>query len=484
MIQANDESETDQFARVYREGLGRNRNEYLSFYAGDTFSRGRFTLDAGVRFDRQTGSALPSSTQSNPDFPALVPGIEFSGYDLPFSWNTLHPRIGATWAIEPRTIVRANFSRYAGQLDETIVGFANPTATAGYVDYPWVDLNNDMFAQRNEVLLDRGFIAPGNGFNPDDPTSVASADSFGPDLSASVTTGVVIGVERELMANLAVQVNYSWSKSSDFIGLNGAADPYGTMFIPWRGLTAADYVQNGTLTGRLPDGQTFSYPTYAPIESKVAANGNGRELRNYEGYSTSYNGLEVSVIKRLSNRWMMRAGFGWNDPREHWEGDRRNALGNPTRYESSPLVDGGAVATRSSGSGSGDVFVNGKWQINVNGVYQMPWGVEVAGNLFGRQGNPYPIFLSAPLGLDSSMRVLVSPEIDTFRFDDLWNLDLRGSKTFEYQHVNLQLIADLFNVMNANTELNRQRNLASASFGQLTQNLSPRILRFGVRIGF
>ena len=255
-------------------------------------------------------------------------------------------------------------------------------------------------------------------------------------------------------------------------------------FIPWRGLTAADYYQNGTVTGTLPDGSTFSYPTYAPLESMVAANGNGRELRNYEGYSTSYNGIELSLVKRLSNRWMMRAGFGWNDPREHWDGDRRNALGNPTRYESSPLVDGGALAPRSSGSGSGDVFVNGKWQVNVNGVYQLPWSIELAGNLFGRQGNPYPIFVSAPLGLDGSMRVLVSPEIDTFRFDNLWNLDLRGAKTFDTQRVNVQLIADLFNVMNANTELNRQRNLTNPNFGQLTQNLSPRILRFGVRVGF
>jgi hypothetical protein len=180
----------------------------------------------------------------------------------------------------------------------------------------------------------------------------------------------------------------------------------------------------------------------------------------------------------------MRAGFGWNNPREHWEGDRRNALGNPTRYESSPLVDGGALAPRSSGSGSGDVFVNGQWQVNVNGAYQLPGDVEVAGRLFGRQGNPSPIFVCAPLGLDGTMRVLVSPEIDTFRFDSLWNLDLRGSKTFEYQRLNLQVIADLFNVMNANTELNRQRNANSTSYGRLTQNLSPRILRLGVRLGF
>jgi len=38
--------------------------------------------------------------------------------------------------------------------------------------------------------------------------------------------------------------------------------------------------------------------------------------------------------------------------------------------------------------------------------------------------------------------------------------------------------------MNANTVLNRQRNVTSPSFNTITQNLSPRILRFGMRIGF
>ena len=76
---------------------------------------------------------------------------------------------------------------------------------------------------------------------------------------------------------------------------------------------------------------------------------------------------------------MMRAGFGWNNPREHYDGPARNVLGNPTRYESSSLVDGGVLAPRSAGSGAGDVFVNGQWQVNVNGVYQLPWDVGVAG---------------------------------------------------------------------------------------------------------
>jgi len=39
-------------------------------------------------------------------------------------------------------------------------------------------------------------------------------------------------------------------------------------------------------------------------------------------------------------------------------------------------------------------------------------------------------------------------------------------------------------VLNANTELVRNRNYDSPSFQALTTNLSPRILRFGVPLAF
>jgi hypothetical protein len=80
--------------------------------------------------------------------------------------------------------------------------------------------------------------------------------------------------------------------------------------------------------------------------------------------------------------------------------------------------------------------------------------------------------------------VLVSPEIDTFRLDDIWNLDLRATKYATLGRVQATFVADLFNVLNSNVALNRQRNIASASFNRITQNLSPRILRVGVRLGF
>lgn len=485
---AIDNSLTDQRARLFREAQGTNRNEYFELFVGDTFQTGPLTLNLGVRYDRQWGSALPSETQSNDAFPSLVPGIQFPGFDAPFTWNTLYPRLGATYALDEsrRTLLRASFNMYAGQLDAGTVGFNNPAASAnpGFADYPWVDLNGDRFVQPNEVLVNRGVVSFGGGFDPANPTSVSSPDLVDPDLKAPRTTAVIVGVDREVARNLGVQVNYSYARAVDFVGPNGNADLFQQTFIPWRGLTAADYLPGPVVSGVLPDGTPFSVPTFIPDPAKVAANGNARFLTNYDGYRSTYHGIEASIVKRLSNRWMMRAALAYNNPREFYEGTPVNVLGNPTRTEANPLVQGGQVAPRSSGSGAGDVFINGKWQVNVNGVYQLPYDLEIAGNFFGRQGNPFPIFQTASLGLDGSQRVLVSPEVDTFRHDNLWNLDLRLAKHLRYGQFQGSLIADLFNVLNQNTELNRQRNLASPNFNNLTQNLSPRIFRLGVRIGF
>ncbi len=137
----------------------------------------------------------------------------------------------------------------------------------------------------------------------------------------------------------------------------------------------------------------------------------------------------------------------------------------------------------SSGSGQGEVFVNAKWMVNLNGLYQMPWDMEVAGNLYGKQGGPLPPVSPASLGLDGSHNVLLVSEVDDVRLPDVWNLDLRLAKNINVGRMSFNLAADLFNVFNNNVELQRNR-VVGTTFNQLNQNLSPRILRFGVRVNF
>jgi hypothetical protein len=143
---------------------------------------------------------------------------------------------------------------------------------------------------------------------------------------------------------------------------------------------------------------------------------------------------------------------------------------------------------RSAGSGAGDIFIHGNWQFNVNGGYEFPHQILVAGNLFGRQGYPIPVYQDASLGRDGSLRVLVSRELDTYRLPNLWDADLRASKDFKFRGgAHVEIAGDLFNVANSNTSLVRNRNVASTGqtgFYALAQNLSPRILRFGLTVGF
>ena len=47
-----------------------------------------------------------------------------------------------------------------------------------------------------------------------------------------------------------------------------------------------------------------------------------------------------------------------------------------------------------------------------------------------------------------------------------------------------RLIGDLFNIINANTVLIRNNNIPATPFNQITHNLSPRIFRAGLVVGF
>jgi hypothetical protein len=474
------QSPTATFAQVFREGGGTNRTLYTNVYVGDTISRGRSTIDLGLRYDHQGGEALASVTNGNAAFPSLVPGINFAGYEAPFTWQNLSPRAGFTYAIDEarKTVAHASYSQYAGQLDSSSVGYMNPTSAAGVAVYRWNDTNGDHLASADEVLTNQ-FVAAANGFNPANPTAVTSANQINPDLKAPVTRTIVAGLDHELRANLAVGVNYTYTRTSDLLGNSTFS------VTPRVGVTLADYTPGPTLTGTLPNGAPYSVATYIPNQAKVSAGGNGFLLTNWDGFTTDYHGVEVNAVKRLSNRWMGRVGLAFNNAREHYEQQAMyDTNGNPTPTITEPLVDGGQFAPMSSGNAVGQVFLNAKWQFNANAMYQAAYGIEVSGNVFGRQGYPFPIFRAQTLGADSGLQVLVTPQIDTFRYENVWNTDLRIARSFRFRAMNLRVMGDLFNVMNANTALIRNNNILSTQFNAIAQNLSPRIFRAGVVIGF
>jgi len=495
MILAIENSPTDFQARVYREGFGANRASYLDFYAGDTITRGRMTITAGIRYDHQWGKALPSKTQSNKAFPNLVPGVVFGGYDAPFTWNNVSPRLGITYALDQsrKTIIRAGYARYAAQLDtDDTVGFLNPSSSAGFATYGWVPRAGDHFVHPDEVLTGE-LITAGNGFNPANPTAVSSANRLDPNLTAPITQSVVIGADRELAPNLVLQVNYSYSRTSRLFSTPNNANTGTIALTPRLGVRPGpngDYLPGSGFSGSFPNGQPYNVPTFIPDPAKVGAGGNGFLIQNIPGYYTDYHGLELGLIKRLSNKFMTHTGFAWNNAQEHFSSKdgMYDTYGNPTPTDTEPLMSGGQFVRRSGGSGVGTIYVNAKWQFNASGLYQAPYGFELSANVFGRQGYPFPLYLQGDrptLGADSSLKVLVSPAMDYLRYPNLWNTDFRASRQVKIaETVTIRGIVDVFNVFNANTALVRNNNIGARTFNALAQNLSPRIARVGLVIGF
>ncbi|HVZ19975.1 MAG TPA: TonB-dependent receptor [Vicinamibacterales bacterium] len=478
------------FAELFRSGNGTNRADYLDFYAGDTFAVNRATINLGLRYDRQWGAALASSTAGNPAFPTVLPGFSFAGYSSPYTWNDLSPRAGITYALDDagKTLLKASFSRYASQQATGTIGYANSAANAGFAVYLWNDLNADHFASPDEVNFSR-LIASGSGFNPANPTAITSANQIDPNLKAPMTTSIVAGVEHELRPNLAVEADYTYTRVSDLFG-NLFANI--TPRVGVRPGVNGDYTKGAGLSGTLPDGTPYNIATYIPVPALVTAGGGGFLETNIPGYYTDNHGIELAITRRLTGKWMGRLSLAFNDAREHFTNANGvyDTNGNPTPTITEPLVDGGAYAPQSTGNGEGAIYMNARWQFNADGMYIAPYGIELAANVFGRQGYPEPLYrpgTSAALGSDSTLNILVSPTIDYVRYPSVWDTDFRVARDFKISTVTVRGMFDVFNLFNANTVLLRNGNVTAtgaSGFNAIAQNLSPLIARVGVQIGF
>lgn len=463
---------TSTRARFLRDQAVGSILEFYTAYLGDTLTAGRLTVNAGLRFDRQTGKNKPTSVPGNPLIPELLPALDFDGAGAGVEWNDVSPRLGFTYALDEarKTVVRASFARYAGQLSNGDAGWDNPLGLS-LLEYDWRD-NGDGALQLDEV--DFNNLRLSAGVDPDDPGGVAASPfRIDPDYHSNKDNEVVVGLERELAPNLAVSAAYTWRKSTDLTATQLLSGYY---WYSWIGVTRADYGQGQPVT---LNGFTAT-PFVLSDEAAERATG-GALLRNRPDYSRTFNGLELAVVKRLSNRWMARAAFSFNDWTEHVGPE---AVLNPTHHDLDPQFDGGQVVVFSAGSGK-NYYTNARWQLNLNALYQLPAGFEVAGNLFARQGYPQPVFLVLDTGaLDGNLNVLAVSETDERRLPDLWNLDLRLAKTFRLGGTNLVVGAEVFNALNANTDLYRVPAASSTAFNRLDEILAPRIVRLGARVTF
>ncbi len=470
--------------------------DYNDIYVGDTMLWGNLTLQAGLRFDRQKASAGDQIGPENPIVPEFLPALSISGSEIDtMEWESISPRIGLTYALgqDKRALVRASYNRFVGQLGSNTSGYAGVIPVSyRYISFLTFDENLNDLIEEGEVLYNYGPYG-WLGLDPDNPSSVIPTTRVDPDIEAPTTDEYILGFEYEMFRDFVVAVNYTHRDIDQFVG---------TRFEKNRGMgdyiTAADYQLrvNGdtgqpfpaTRPGGVTEVGNYSVPVY---ELKPGISPNFSVLTNLPGYSQTYDGIELSLVKRMNNRWMFRGNFSFND----WTQDV-----DPQYYDPTPVrvgsgcsnCDGADVVEQSTGSGNkGSVWIDADWAFNIAGVYQIPvietnFGV----NFTTRQGYPILYVHNADVtqaGADTK-NVLVE-EVGASRLDNPYSLDLRLSKDFRFRGVGLEVAVDAFNITNERTVLQRNSSLTSfdaavASRNRITELQSPRVLRFGARFSF
>ena len=176
---------------------------------------------------------------------------------------------------------------------------------------------------------------------------------------------------------------------------------------------------------------------------------------------------------------------------EHYHGSGSGAEPDANRSTtagrgalSGPQVDGGQIAPTIGRLGQGRHLLQREVAVERQRLLSAADGFDVGANLFGRQGYVNPYIFQVSAGGDGNVRALAVPTLDEVRHPNLFDLDLRLAKNLKFQRVNLVLAADVFNVLNAGTVLQRNRNLGSAVFDSIAEIISPRILRVGVKFQF
>lgn len=461
--------------------------EYFDLYAGDTFTYGDLTVTAGARWDRQQVFNTASDVPGNPLVPEVLPSTSYPGDEQKLTWESVMPKVSATYALgaDKRTVVRAAYNRYADQLGTSDAGANNPFYDYSILYYYWEDGNGDRKVQTGEIDFDSG-IYSAVGIDPNNLS--AGAPSVGridyDNHNPTTTDEILLGIEREVVpgwvvgASLThrVRENFVWNQ---FEKTQGAGDFY----------TMADYEVGGNAEAIMPDGEHVTVPFYQLRE------GVDRPLyyvtRNRPDYKQTYQGVELVAQRRMSDRWMLRGQVTFGD----WSQD----VGDEGIQDPSPLLsgdgcytcDGSAVAS-SSGS---DGYINAEWSYSLSGLYAGPWGLNFGGVVTGRQGyiNGYHVYPESRV--DGEWKPLVINNFDDYRFEDLFQLDLKVGKEFQLgRGVGFEVAVDLFNATNERAVLWRGYEIVP-EFGDddqlvrspetdIEEMQSPRLFRLSGRIRF
>jgi outer membrane receptor protein involved in Fe transport len=400
------------------------------------------TFNAGLRYDLQK-IEQPSVLNSDPQL--LAAGLRTN--NIPEDHNNWGPRVGIAWTPKgsDRTLVHAGYGIFYGRTTAIMIGTAHS--------------NNGINVQ---TLTFRGASVPTypNVF-PTIPTggtaAVPTIFVFDPKFQNPMVHQASAGVEQVLTNDMAVAVNYLFVKGNDLprstdLNLGTPAN----VVVP--------IVGDGSATVK-------RYGNDRPF-SKFA-----RVIEFQSTADSKYNGMTVEIKKRFSHNWQARLAYTLSKVTDNKPDATAvvPASGDDAKFASDPQ-DFGADYAPGDNDVRHRIVLSGVWNTEFAGLTRNPvaqWltsGWTLSGVISYQTGQPYSLTVNGDLNNDGNNRNDRSPGTarNSQRLPSLFSVDPRLSRHLTMGPVDVELIAEAFNVFNNKNVIGLQSLQYAFANGQLT----------------
>ena len=389
--------------------------DVTALFLQDSYSVQRLTLTGGLRWERLEGYLPEQQSPPSPLFPNLQ--RSFPAQRDIVNWKTVGPRASATYDLfgDAKTALKASYGRYYYVIATGGAPLDNVNPNANYSEqYAWNDANGDLVWQPGEQT-GTPVITAGT------TTTVDTANYKRP-----YTDEFTAGIDREVLPGVGFNATYTYRIEKDIQALANPANPFATTLT-----TRADAGPDG-VTGT---GDDTTYQFYDRLSGA-----NPRLVTTDATRRQTYKGLELTVDKRMSNRWQMLAGYTYSQMRF------RNVSVDPD--PNALLFVNGPVADQLAlGRQVGDRPHNFK----LTGSYLTPlWDILVGANFLSQSGAPITRYVNTGLTVGGTTNVPVA-EPGSDRLPTRTVLDLRVSKSVRMAaNRAFDVNVDISNVFNSN----------------------------------
>jgi hypothetical protein len=392
----------------------------------------RVTLNLGVRFDRSLGD-IPSTDQLDPTFATSVG--TYAGIPDAVTFSNTSPRLGMTVKLDDtgKTVAKASFGRYYARLN---TGLFTAIAPGGAVSQTY---NWNPKTGKYDIL-----------FSTSNPKQNQTID---PNLTNEYDDQFFVGLERELLPDLGLNVSYIKKKEQNFN----------------RGLDIGSSFAARTII------DTFSGQPLTVFNRTTPASQVLVEPTNRGDFRQRYDSVVLQAYKRLSHKWQLQASYQWEKSEGYSTGATTSAQSGPGTFGSDPnqLVNAyGRFPTDSTHS------------IRVSSTVELPHQIQLAIRSVYESGRPYGRLITARGLAQGTVNVLAQPR-DAFELPARNDLGIRIGKDFTMGPRVLRLSLDVQNLFNSDTPLSIDNNSShTATYLQPTAIFLPRRAILGVRYNF